>query len=361
MKTFHLYRDKEACLAVAAAITKISTKPVMLMEVCGGHTVALQRYGIPSLLPPTIQLVSGPGCPVCVTHIRFIDYAIALSQLDKVTIATFGDLIRVPGSRSTLEQAKAQGRKVEIVYSPLDALDLARQYPEEQIVFLGIGFETTAPTSAAVLLEAQENNIQNFSVLSSHKIMPPAMAALITQGIPIDGYLCPGHVSVVTGSGIYEEIAKKFGKACVISGFEPLDILQSIYMLVRQIENHAPAVEIEYTRAVKPEGNPRARELLQQVFEPCDAWWRGLGNIPGSGLRIRAAFSRFDAEKKFPLEIPEPKEPAGCRCGDILKGMAQPAQCPLYKRVCTPQNPVGACMVSSEGTCAAFFQYGHDR
>jgi hydrogenase expression/formation protein HypD len=360
MDSLKIYRDKEACLALVAAIKRISTKPVILMEVCGGHTVALHRYGIPSLLPSTIKLVSGPGCPVCVTHIGFIDQAIALSHLDKTMIATFGDLIRVPGSHSTLEQAKAAGRKIQIVCSPLDALDLAQQHPDKQIVFLGIGFETTAPTSAAAILEAREKGIKNFSILSAHKIMPPAMAALITQGVPIDGYICPGHVSVVTGASIYTEIAKKFKKACVISGFEPLDILQSIYMLIKQIENKAPTVEIEYARAVRPEGNIKARELMLQVFQTADAWWRGLGNIPNSGLKIRNEFSPFDAEKRFPLEIPEPREPSGCRCGDILKGMAKPSQCPLYKRVCTPQNPVGACMVSSEGTCAAFFQYTHD-
>lgn len=358
MKLHEKYREKESCLKVVQAIKSISSKPVTLMEVCGGHTMALYKYGIPSLLPDTVNLVSGPGCPVCVTDKKFIDHVVALSRLDEVVITTFGDLIRVPGSSSSLETEKTHGADIRIVYSPLEALSIAKEKNDKRVVFPGIGFETTAPTTAAAVLEAQRENIDNFYVLSSHKIMPPAMSALIHEGVKINGYLCPGHVSVVTGTSIYYPIVKQFQKGCVISGFEPLDILLSIYMLVKQFEADEPAVEIEYKRAVKPEGNINALSIIEQVYQPGDAWWRGLGIIPQSGLDLREAYAEYDACKQIEVDIEETKETKGCICGEILKGLKCALDCPLFKKVCTPASPIGACMVSSEGACAALYRYG---
>ncbi len=358
MKLHEKYRQREACQKAAAAITAISKKPVTLMEVCGGHTMALHKSGIPAMLPETVHLVSGPGCPVCVTDKRFIDHLVALCRLDDIIITTFGDLIRVPGSTSSLEQEKAHGADVRIVYSPLEALTIAKENPKKRIVFPGIGFETTAPTTAAAVVEAKEQDLKNFFLLSSHKIMPPAMAALIDEGVKIDGYLCPGHVSVVTGTKIYYPIVENYRKGCVISGFEPLDILLSIYMLVKQVEANSPAVEIEYKRAVRPEGNTKAQEVLERVYETEDAWWRGLGVIPKSGLALRSEFSQFNVHTMIPVTVEETKEVSGCLCGEILKGLKSAKECPLFKKVCTPANPVGACMVSSEGACAAHYRYG---
>jgi hydrogenase expression/formation protein HypD len=358
MKLHKKYRQREPCLKVAQAIKLKSSKPITLMEVCGGHTTALQKYGIPSLLPDTIHLVSGPGCPVCVTDKKFIDHIVALSRLDDIVITTFGDLIRVPGSTSSLEKEKAHGADIRIVYSPLEALAIAKKNPDKKIVFPGIGFETTAPTTAAAVLEACETEMRNFYLLGSHKVMPPAMAALIHEGVKIDGYMCPGHVSVITGSGIYYPIVEQFKKGCVISGFEPLDILLSIYMLVKQFEERKPAVEIEYTRAVRPEGNKKALAVIDKVYQTCDAWWRGLGIIPQSGLELRDEYAAFDAGKEIDVEVEETKEVSGCICGEILKGAKSAQDCRLFKKVCTPTNPVGACMVSGEGACAAFYRYG---
>jgi len=358
MKLHERYRQKEACLKVAKAIKSMSTKPLTIMEVCGGHTMALHKYGIHSLLPETINLVSGPGCPVCVTDKRFIDHIVALCRIKNVIITTFGDLIRVPGSTSSLEKEKANGADIRIVYSPREALTIAKENPDKTNVFPGIGFETTAPTTAAAVLEAREAGIYNFYLLSSHKVMPPAMAALIHEGVKIDGYMCPGHVSVVTGTSIYYPIVEQFGKGCVISGFEPLDILLTIYMLVKQFEEGKPAVEIEYKRAVKPEGNKKALEIIDTVYQKCDAWWRGLGVIPQSGLELRDEYAVFDARKAIDVEVEETKEVSGCICGEILKGLKSAQDCPLFRKVCTPANPVGACMVSGEGACAAFYRHG---
>jgi hydrogenase expression/formation protein HypD len=275
-----------------------------------------------------------------------------------VIITTYGDLVRVPGSTSSLEKEKASGKDIRIVWSALDAVSLAEKNPEKKVVFLGIGFETTAPGTAIAVLEAEKKGLDNFFTLCAHKIMPPAMAALIDEGVRIDAYLCPGHVSVITGSGIYEPIADKYGKACVISGFEPADILQSILMIIRQIEQGRSAVEIQYTRVVHPEGNRRAQSMLENVFAPRDDWWRGLGIIPGSGLQLGGTYSKYRAEDALPVTVEEPKEAPGCICGSILKGLKSPADCKLFSKMCTPDNPVGACMVSSEGACAAGYQYG---
>ena len=357
MKYIDEFRDKELVQKLAADIKAISTKPVRFMEVCGGHTMSLYKYGIPSLLPDNITLLSGPGCPVCVADKRYLDKAIAYSRLPGVIITTFGDLIRVPGSTSTLAKEKASGADIRTVYSPLEALLIAQQNPTQKVVFLGIGFETTSPTSAAAVVEAAQKNIDNFFLYSSHKIMPPAMGALIDEGVKIDGYVCPGHVSTITGSHIYEPIAEKYKLGCVISGFEPVDLIQSIHMLVQQQESNSPKVEIQYNRVVKPEGNPKAQDILNDVFTLRDDWWRGLGVLPLSGQGVSDKYSQFDAEKMIGVEVEETIETKGCICGDILRGTNSPKDCKLFGSVCTPSNPVGACMVSSEGACAAHYQY----
>ncbi len=352
------FRNQRDCKALAERICFESITPVSIMEVCGGHTMALQRYGIASLLPETVSLISGPGCPVCVSDIRFIDHAVALAREPGVVIATYGDLMRVPGSTSSLEKEKADGAAVKVVWSALEALTFASANPDRKVVFLGIGFETTSPGTAIAVIEAAKSSASNFFVLSSHKVMPPAMTALIDEGVRIDAYLCPGHVSVVTGSGIYEPIAGKYHKPCVVSGFEPADILQSIWMIIKQVESRVALVEIQYSRAVRPEGNLRAQKVIEEVFVSSDDYWRGLGNLPKSGLKLAEKYSRFDAAEMIPVKIEETRESAGCICGDVLKGIKKPNQCKLFRTACTPNHPVGACMVSSEGTCSAYFQYG---
>jgi hydrogenase expression/formation protein HypD len=352
------FRNKRTCTALVNQIRAKSKTPTTIMEVCGGHTMALYRHGITGLLPSTLRMVSGPGCPVCVSDIRFIDHAIAFSRLPDVIIATYGDLIRVPGSTSSLEKEEAKGAAIKIVWSALDAITLATAHPDKRVVFLGIGFETTVPGTAIAVLEAQKTGVANFYALCSHKIMPPAMAALIDEGVRIDAYLCPGHVSVITGSGIYEPIAEKYHKPCVISGFEPADILQSILMIVRQVESGEASVGIQYTRVVHPEGNLRAQKMIADVFSPCDDWWRGLGVIPGSGLRLNDSFRNYDAAVALTVDVEKPREAAGCICGTILKGLQLPTECKLFAKACTPDTPVGACMVSSEGACSACYQYG---
>jgi hydrogenase expression/formation protein HypD len=329
-----------------------------LMEVCGTHTMAIARFGIRELLPESIRLVSGPGCPVCVTPNSFVDRAAALARVPGAVIATFGDMMRVPGSSSSLERERALGRDVRVVFSTLDALKLAEANPDKKIVFPGVGFETTAPTVAVSILEARKRGLKNYFVLSGHKVMPPSMEALSKGDVRIDGYICPGHVSAVIGTRFYERLAGEHGIGCVVSGFEPLDILQSILMLVRQARDRRPKVEVQYSRVVKPEGNPVALAVLDEVFEPADSEWRGLGTIPRSGLRIRPAFADWDAEKRMPVEVEPVREPVGCRCGDVLRGKIRPPECALFAKACTPEDPVGACMVSSEGTCAAYFRFG---
>ena len=356
MKYIDEYRDKRLVLALADKIKAISTRSVNLMEVCGGHTMAIRKYGIPALLPPTIRLLSGPGCPVCVTSRRFIDHTIALARLPNVIVATFGDLIRVPGSSSSLDNEKARGADVRIVYSILDAIALAKKNPDKRILFPGIGFETTTPGSAAGIKIAHQQQIRNFFFLSSHKVMPPAMAALIDEGVNIHGYIGPGHVSAITGSSMYSGLAENYKVGVVISGFEPLDLLQAIYMLVKQIEDEAPRVEIQYRRAVPPQGNRKAQQLVAEVFEPRNDWWRGLGMLTDSGLMLKEKYNHLDAEN-IPVTIEPTREPKGCICGQILKGVKSPADCKLFGTVCTPQDPVGACMVSSEGACHAHYRY----
>lgn len=345
-------------LSDSIAETMSSSKPLTFMEVCGTHTMAIHRNGIPSLLPEKLNLLSGPGCPVCVTPVSYLDHAIELARLDGVVLATFGDLIRVPGSYSSLERARAEGARVEVVYSPLEALSLAKKNKESEVVFLGVGFETTAPVVAGSLAQARKENIPNYSVLAAHKVIPPAMKALVeSEELDIDGFCCPGHVSAIIGAHPYNFLAKEHGIPCVIAGFDPLDIMQSLLMLVLGCGENEAKVEIQYRRVVRPEGNVRAQELIADVFSHADTEWRGLGVIPGSGLVISEEYEDWDAGRKFKVELPDPIEPKGCICGSVLRGVKKPEDCPLFGEGCNPSHPVGACMVSSEGTCAAHFKY----
>ena len=358
MKYMDEYRDGAVAKALSQKIREISTKPVRLMEICGTHTMAIFRHGIRSLLPETIELVSGPGCPVCVTAMEEIDRAVKLAQTQGVIVTTFGDMIRVPGSTSSLQMAQAEGAMVKMVYSTFDALKIASQNRDREVVFLGVGFETTAPTVAAAIQTAQRGGTDNFTVLSAHKLLPPAMDALLSsENVMVDGFICPGHVTTIIGTSSYEKVVAQYHTPCVVTGFEPVDILQGILMLVEQIEAGESRVEIQYVRGVSPEGNPGALALMEKVFEPCDARWRGLGNIPESGLAIRSSFAVHDAQNRFDLTVPEAKEPVGCLCATVLRGAATPPECKLFRNVCTPGTPVGPCMVSSEGTCAAYFKY----
>jgi hydrogenase expression/formation protein HypD len=345
----------EALRRLAAGLAAEAGPGGTFMEVCGTHTMAVARHGLRELLPPSVRLVSGPGCPVCVTAMRDLDTVVALCALPELTVATFGDLVRVPASRSSLAAARAAGADVRVVYSALDAVDLAAGLPEREVVFVGIGFETTAPTTAAAVVEARRRGVRNFSLLALHKTMPPALRALLDLGeTPIRGFLLPGHVSVITGAACFGFLAADYGVGGVVAGFEPDDILEALLMLVRQT---APVVENQYTRAVQPQGNPVAQGLMEEVFEPCDADWRGLGVLRGSGLALRPEFAEHDAAARFTVEAGEPLEPAGCRCGEVLRGVADPADCSLFGRRCRPETPVGACMVSSEGACAARYRY----
>jgi hydrogenase expression/formation protein HypD len=329
------------------------------MEVCGTHTMAIYQHGIRSLLPDRVRLISGPGCPVCVTPVDYVDHAVALARRPETIIATFGDMVRVPGSSSSLQREQAAGADVRVVYSPLDAVALAQKTPGRQVVFLGVGFETTTPTIAGAVLRAQALGLENFCVLGAHKTIPGPMAILADDpDLQVDGYLCPAHVSAVIGADAYRPLARDHRVPCVVTGFEPLDMLQGILMLARQALGGRAEVEIQYSRIVRPGGNPKAQEILYRVFEPCDARWRGIGPIPDSGLAIREAFAAFDAARRLPVDVEPPHEHAGCRCGEILKGKIGPADCPLFSTACTPEDPVGACMVSSEGTCAAVYKYG---
>ncbi len=359
MKFIDEYRNAELAKRVIERIHRRSKSHVRFMEFCGGHTVTIFKHGIRQLLPPTVEMLSGPGCPVCVTANADLDKAIALAGQPGVIIATFGDMLKVPGSRSSLQRARADGADIRVVYSTLDAVQIARKNPEKSIVFIGIGFETTAPTIAASVLEAEREGIENYYVISLHKLCPPVIKALLNSGeVRLDGLVCPGHVSAIIGSHPWEFAARDYGIACVVSGFEPLDVLQCIEMLVAQVESGEPKVEIAYHRGVRPEGNRRALELLDAVFEVCPAQWRGMGSIPQSGLRLRKEYQRFDAEQNFDIDPGPTREPQGCICGEILRGVRTPLDCTLFRRACTPEYPVGPCMVSSEGSCAAYYHYG---
>ncbi len=358
MKFIDEFRNSAKARSLIAEIHRQVRKPVRLMEVCGTHTVAIARYGLRQVLPPEIELISGPGCPVCVTSQADIDRAVSLARLPGVIVTTFGDMVRVPGSDSTLAQERARGGDVRVIYSPLDAMKIAEESSGKRVVFLGVGFETTAPAVAATLLEACKRHVDNFAVFSAHKTIPGALKTLLQLGEHcIDGFLLPGHVSTIIGSGPYEFLPRAHGMACVISGFEPLDILQSILLLVRQIGEENPRVEIGYRRGVSPDGNARAQGVMRLAFEAADVEWRGLGMIPGSGLAIIPQLAAWDAARTFSFEIPPAREIAGCRCGEVLRGILRPKQCGLFAEACTPEHPLGPCMVSFEGSCAAVYKY----
>lgn len=354
------YRDKGLIIKLSNLIKKAAIRDYTFMEVCGGHTSAIHRFGIHSLLPETIKLISGPGCPVCVTGTSFIDKAIAYSKRENIIIATFGDLIRVPGSESSLEKEKMRGRDIRTVLSGLEALDIAKANSEMKVIFLGIGFETTAPGTAVTIKEADKAGVGNFYLLSAHKIMPPAMKVIIKEGVKLNGFICPGHVAAITGSEAFRFISEQYKIGCVITGFEPVDILQAIYMLVKQVNRRAPDTEIQYRRVVTKSGNQIALQTMNEVFRPSDEHWRGLGLIPSSGLKLRKEFSGYDAEKLMPCSVKEKPENDQCICGEILRGMKTPADCRLFAGPCVPENPVGACMVSAEGTCNTYYKYRQD-
>lgn len=338
---------------------KIS-RPVNLMEVCGTHTVAIFKHGIRGLLPDGLKLLSGPGCPVCVTSIKDVDKAIAFAKSDNVILATFGDMMRVPGGKQSLSDAKAEGADIRIVYSPLDCLKIAKDNKDKKVVFFSAGFETTAPSVAATIFEAERVGIDNFFVYSVHKLVPPALEVLLqSDDVRIDGFILPGHVSTVIGSKPYEFIPEKYSIPCVITGFDADDILSGIAMLLRQIVEGKPAVEIQYKDVVKEDGNQKAVGFINEYFEPSESYWRGIGMLPGSGLKLKKKYKNRDAEEVFHLIVPDNPEPKGCMCGLVLRGVKIPSDCPLFDKACTPEKPVGACMVSSEGSCAAYYRYQH--
>jgi len=331
---------------------------VQLMEVCGTHTVSLFRTGVKSLLPESLRLVSGPGCPVCVTSQGYLDTACDLAQRPDTIVCTYGDMVRVPGSRGSLADVRGRGGRVVIIYSARDAIRIAAENPAKRVVFLAVGFETTTPPTAATILEAERRGVTNLSILPGHKLVISAMTALLAAGeVPIDGFLCPGHVSIIIGTEAYEPIASEFGKPCVVAGFEPAQMLLGVLWLARQVAAGEAKVENVYPVAVKAEGNAVARDCIDQVFTPADATWRAMGTIPQSGLELREPYQHFDARRVFGVEFGPDGCPTGCRCGDVIQGKTTPAQCPHFATACTPIQPIGPCMVSSEGTCAAWYKY----
>ena len=364
MKYIDEYRDKSLVKGLIAAIEKRAEKigkEITLMEICGTHTHVIGRFGIKKLLPPYIKLVSGPGCPVCVTSIHDVDKAIYLAGMKDTIFATFGDMLRVPGTgRTSLQKSRAAGADVRVIASTTDCIEIAEKYSAKEVVMMGIGFETTTPMVASVVELSRKKGIKNFSVFSVHKVVPPALKALIEDpSLNIDGFICPGHVSTIIGLRPYNIIAEA-GRAAVITGFEPVDVLEGILMILGQIVEGKKEVAIQYARGVKPQGNPRARDTINRVFRAGDADWRGLGRIPASGLFLRDEFRAFDALEKFDIPPIHSVEITGCGCGDVLKGIMLPDQCSLFRKTCTPTNPIGPCMVSLEGTCAAYYKYHLD-
>jgi len=335
------------------------SRPLKLMEVCGTHTVEIFRHGIRDVIPKSITLLSGPGCPVCVTSVQDVDAAIAIAKTPGVILATFGDMMRVPGGKQSMLEARSEGADIRVLYSPLDALKLAQEDRTKQVVFFGTGFETTSPLIAATLAHAEQAGTGNFTIYAAFKLVPPALKALLdSPDVQVDGFILPGHVSTVIGKKPYEFVASDYHIPSVITGFEAAEIVEGILMIVRQIVRNQALVEIQYRSVVREEGNPRAVAMLEKYFEPSDAYWRGIGVIPGSGLKLRDAYASFDANKKFNPPVSDAKEPEFCSCGDILRGVKLPTECPLFGTGCTPEAPVGPCMVSTEGSCAAYYKYG---
>jgi hydrogenase expression/formation protein HypD len=361
MKYVDEYRDAELAKRIAGEIAKLSSgHSLKLMEVCGGHTHTIYKHGIEDVLPPTIDLVHGPGCPVCVLPMGRIDDALALAHRDGMIFTTFGDMMRVPGSKGSLLEAKAEGADVRFVYSPLDALKLARQHPDREVVFFAIGFETTAPSTAVTLLRAREEKVKNFSIFCNHVTIIPAIKAILdSPDLRLDGFVGPGHVSMVIGMRPYTFIAQKHQTPVVIAGFEPLDIIQSVYMIAKQIAEGRSEVENQYKRVVRPEGNVKALEAMARTMELRPFFeWRGLGFITHSALKLRAEFADWDAELRYEVPGVRVADPKACQCGEVLKGVIKPWECKVFGNACTPETPIGTCMVSPEGACAAYFNYG---
>lgn len=365
MKYLQEFRDPKKAQGLLQKIQELTIQlapktPLKIMEICGGHTHAIFKSGLESLLPETIELVHGPGCPVCIMPRGRLDEAIAIAEHKEVIFTTFGDAMRVPGSKHSLLQAKALGADIRLVYSPLDALSIAKQNPNRQIVFFAIGFETTAPSTALTVLQAEKEGIDNFSLFCNHVLVMPALEALLSNpDLQLDGFIGPGHVSMVIGTKPYQAIADYYHKPLVVSGFEPLDVLQSLWMVLRQLIEGRCEIENQYTRLVQANGNKVGLDAMERVFEVRDQFeWRGLGDIPNSGLKMRPEYASFDAECKFPVTRKTVADHKACQCGEILKGVLKPWQCKVFGTACTPENPLGACMVSSEGACAAYYKYG---
>jgi hydrogenase expression/formation protein HypD len=355
------YRSREIAQRLSAEIARHSTgRPLKIMEVCGGHTHTIYRHGVQDLLPPHIDLVHGPGCPVCVIPMGRIDDALSIAKTDGVIFLTFGDMLRVPGGTGSLLEAKAEGADVRVVYSPLDALQIARGNPDRRVVFLAIGFETTAPATAVTMLRARAEGIKNFSVFCNHVTILPAIKAILdSPDLRLDGFVGPGHVSTIIGLRPYTFIVRDYRKPLVIAGFEPLDVLQAVYMLTRQLREGRIEVENQYRRVVRPDGNPKALEVMAQVFQLRPFFeWRGLGFIPRSALKLRQDFEEFDAERLYNVPGLRIADPKACQCGEVLKGVLKPWECKVFGTACTPERPIGTCMVSSEGACAAYYAYG---
>ena len=358
MKYLDEYRDAGSAHAFSRAIHNITTRDWTLMEVCGGQTHAIAKFGIDTLLPKAVRLVHGPGCPVCVTPVELIDKAGEIAARDGVIFCSFGDMLRVPGSKVDLLSVKARGADVRIVYSPLDALEMARQHPDREVVFFAVGFETTAPVNAMAVYQAHADDVRNFSILVSHVLVPPAMEAILSApGNRVQGFLAAGHVCTVMGFDEYFPLAEQYGVPIVVTGFEPLDILQGIFMCIRQLEEGRAEVENQYTRSVSQAGNIHAQRVIREVFEVRDRTWRGIGEIPRSGFRLRERFREYDAETRFGLADHRVEEPTECISGLILQGLKKPVECPAFGGPCTPESPLGATMVSSEGACAAYYRY----
>lgn len=358
MRYLDEYRDAETARKYAAEITRLVTRPWALMEICGGQTHAIVKYGIDELLPKGVRLIHGPGCPVCVTPLEIIDKAIAIASRPATTLCSFGDMLRVPGSKSDLLSVKAAGGDIRIIYSPLDALKIAEQNPSRQVVFFGVGFETTAPATAMTAFQARQKGLSNFSLLVSHVLVPPAIEAILgSPGCQVQGFLAAGHVCAVMGFDEYVPIARKYQVPIVVTGFEPLDILQGITMCVAQLEQGQAKVENQYCRTVRPGGNRPAQDLMRDVFQIVPRKWRGVGEIPRSGLGLRESYATFDAERKFGLADTRVDEPADCLAGLVLQGKIKPSECSAFGKRCIPEHPLGATMVSSEGACAAYYRY----
>jgi hydrogenase expression/formation protein HypD len=360
MKFIDEYRQSDLARRLAGQIAQLTDEPLKIMEVCGGHTHTIFKYGIEDLLPANIEMIHGPGCPVCVIPLGRTDDSISLALKPNVIFTTFGDMMRVPGSNTNLFDAKAAGADVRMVYSPLDALKIARKNPGRQVIFLALGFETTAPSTAMTIRQAAKEGAENFSVFCNHIMIVPALKAMLdSPDLKLDGFLGPGHVSTVIGTRCYEFVPEEYGKPLVVSGFEPLDILQSVYMIVRQIVEGRKEVENQYSRVVRREGNVKALEVIFDVFEPRDYFeWRGLGSIPHSGMKLQKKYAAFDAELKFAVPGLKIADPKACQCGEILKGVKKPWECKVFGTACTPETPIGSCMVSSEGACAAYYNFG---